>query len=134
MAINDDLVSFDLLETDHARVFREFQPAIEDIDDLVDVHSAKAVLGTVLQETRAGVDHEDPLAGVRVFFVDDDDAGWDAGSVKEVGGQTDDSVDRPLRTRARRMSTSALPRKRTPCVRMQAPLPVLFSLAPILFI
>ena len=54
---------------------------------------AEAVLGAVLHEARAGVDHEDALAGVGVFLVDDDDAGGDAGAVEEVGGQADDALD-----------------------------------------
>ena len=59
----------------------------------MDVLGAQAVLGAVLHEALAGVDHEDALAGVGVFLVDDDDAGGDAGAVKEVGGQADDALD-----------------------------------------
>ena len=88
-----ELVLLDLLEADHARVFRDFEPLVEDIDDLVDVLGAQAVLGAVLHEAGAGVDHEDALAGVGVLLVDDDDAGGDAGAVEEVGGQADDALD-----------------------------------------
>ena len=88
-----EIVLLDLLEADHARVFREFEPLVEDIDDLVDVLGAEAVLGAVLHEAAAGVDHEDALAGVGVLLVDDDDAGGNAGAVKEVGGQADDALD-----------------------------------------
>ena len=59
----------------------------------MDVHAAQAVLGAILHEARAGVDHEDAFAGVGVLLVDDDDAGGDAGAVKEVGGQADDALD-----------------------------------------
>ena len=59
----------------------------------MDVLSAEAVLGAVLHEARAGVDHEDALAGLGVLLVDDDDAGGDAGAVEEVGGQADDALD-----------------------------------------
>ena len=59
----------------------------------MDVLGAQAVLGAVLHEAAAGVDHEDALAGVGVLLVDDDDAGGDAGAVKEVGGQADDALD-----------------------------------------
>ena len=34
-----------------------------------------------------------PLRAVGVFLIDDDDAGRDAGAVKEVGGQADDALD-----------------------------------------
>src|SRR5437899_41957 len=88
-----EIVLLDLLEADHARVFREFQSPIENIDDLMDIHGAEAVLGSILQEAPAGIDHEDALAGVGIFLVDDDDAGGDTGAVEEVGGQTDDALD-----------------------------------------
>ena len=79
-----ELVLLDLLEADHARVFRDFEPLVEDVHDLVDVLGAQAVLGAVLHEAAAGVDHEDALAGLGVLLVDDDDAGGDAGAVEEV--------------------------------------------------
>ena len=91
--IEVELVLLDLLDADHAGVFGDFEPPVEDIDDPVDVLGAEAVLGAVLHEARAGVDHEDALAGVGVLLVDDDDAGGDAGAVKEVGGQADDALD-----------------------------------------
>ena len=53
----------------------------------------QAVLGPVLYEARAGVDHENALTRMGVLFVDDDDAGGDASAVKQVGGQTDDALD-----------------------------------------
>ena len=81
------------VEGDHARVFRDVEPLVEDVHDLVDVLGAQAVLGAVLHEAAAGVDHEDALAGVGVLLVDDDDAGGDAGAVEEVGGQADDALD-----------------------------------------
>ena len=59
----------------------------------MDVLGAQAVLGAVLHEARAGVDHEDALAGVGVLLVDDDDAGGNAGAVEEIGGQADDALD-----------------------------------------
>ena len=59
----------------------------------MNVLGAQAVLGAVLHETRAGVDHEDALAGVSVLLIDDDDAGGDSSAVKEVGGQADDALD-----------------------------------------
>ena len=59
----------------------------------MDVLGAQAVLGAVLHEAAAGVDHEDALAGVGVLLVDDDDAGGDAGAVEEVRGQADDALD-----------------------------------------
>ncbi len=73
--------------------FGHFELPVEDIDDLVDVLRAQAVLGAVLHEAAAGVDHEDALAGVGVLLVDDDDAGGDAGAVEQVGGQADDALD-----------------------------------------
>jgi len=41
----------------------------------------------------AGVDHENALAGLGILFIDDDDAGGDAGAVEQVGGEADDALD-----------------------------------------
>ena len=46
-----------------------------------------------LMKPLRGVDHEDALAGVGVFLVEHDDAGGNAGAVKEVGRQADDALD-----------------------------------------
>jgi hypothetical protein len=53
----------------------------------------RSVLGAVLHEALAGVNHEDALAVVGVFLVEDDDAGGDAGAIEQVGGQADDALD-----------------------------------------
>ena len=62
----------------------------------MDILGAEAVLGSVLHEALAGVDHKDTLAGVGVLLIDDDDAGRDAGAVEQIGRQTDDALDIPL--------------------------------------
>ena len=77
----------------HARIFRDFQLLVEDIHDLVDVLGAQAVLGAILHEAAAGVDHEDALARLGVLLVDHDDAGGDAGAVEQIGRQADDALD-----------------------------------------
>ena len=66
---------------------------VEHIHDLVDILLAQPVLVTILHETFGGVDHEDARAGVGVLFVDDKDAGRNAGAVEEIAGQTDDALD-----------------------------------------
>ena len=63
----------------------------EDIDDLVQVALAEAVFVAVFDEALAGIDHEDAAAGRGVFLVEDEDAGGDAGAVKEIGRQADDA-------------------------------------------
>ena len=50
-------------------------------------------VGAVLHKTRAGIDHEDALAGVGILLVDDHDAGGDDGAEEEVRGQADDAFD-----------------------------------------
>jgi len=47
----------------------------------------------VLHKALAGVDHEDALAGVRLSFVQQHDAGRNTGAVKQVGGQANDALD-----------------------------------------
>src|ERR1035438_9103248 len=88
-----EVILFNLLDADHAGVFGDFEAAVEDIDDFVNVHGAEAVLVAVLEEAGAGVDDEDALAGVGVFLVDDYYAGGDAGAIEEVGRQADDALD-----------------------------------------
>ena len=68
-------------------------PLVEDIHDLVNILRAQAVLGTILHVARAGVDHEDALARLRILLVDDHDAGGDARAIKQIGWQTDDALD-----------------------------------------
>jgi hypothetical protein len=83
-----ELVLLDLLDGDHTRVLREFESPVEHINNFVNVLGTKSILGTVLHEVCAGVDHEDTLAGVGIVLVDDDDAGRDSCAVEEVCGQT----------------------------------------------
>ena len=88
-----ELVALDLLEGNHARIFLQLQPLVEDVHDLVNIPGAQAVLGTVLHEPAAGVDHEDAFSGLGIPLVDDDDAGGDARAIEQVGGQADDALD-----------------------------------------
>ena len=84
----------DLLDRHHAGVARiAFILPGEGVHDLVDVLLAQAVLRAVLHEALGGIDHEDALAGGGVFLVEHDDAGGDAGAVKEIGGQADDGLE-----------------------------------------
>ena len=59
----------------------------------MDVALPQPVLGAVLLEALAGVDHEDAAAAHRVLLVDHHDARRDSGAVEEVGGEPDDSLD-----------------------------------------
>ena len=88
-----EVVLFDFLDRNHAGELWNLKPPVEDIDDLMDVLGAEAVLGAVFYIARAGVDHEDAFAGVGILLVYHDDAGRDAGAVKEIGGQADDGLD-----------------------------------------
>jgi hypothetical protein len=59
----------------------------------MEVHAAQPVLVAIFREARAGINHENTLAGVGVFFVNDNEAGRDAGAVKQISGQADDALD-----------------------------------------
>ncbi len=84
----------DFLDGHHAGVARvAFILPGEGVHDLVDVLLAEAVLLAVLHEALGGIDHEDALAGGGVFLVEHQDAGGDAGAVKEVGRQADDALE-----------------------------------------
>ena len=43
------------------------------------------VLGAILHEAAAGVDHEDAFARLGVLLIDDDDASGDARAIEEIG-------------------------------------------------
>src|SRR5947208_2047868 len=75
-----ELILLDLREAHHAGVFGDVELPGENIDDLVDVLGAQAVLGAVLHVTCAGIDHEEALTRVGVLLVDNDDAGGDTGA------------------------------------------------------
>ena len=45
----------------------------------------KSVIRAVLHEPLIGIDHEDAFAGGGIFFVEDQDAGGNARTVKEIG-------------------------------------------------
>ena len=84
----------DLRDGHHAGVARvAFILPGEGVDDLVDVLLAKAILRAVLFKTLGGINHEDAFAGGGVFLVEHEDAGWDAGAVKEIGRQADDGLE-----------------------------------------
>jgi len=84
------------VERHHAGVARDLPIFIESllvegVDNAVDVLFAQAVLVAVFDEALGGVDHEDALAGWRVFLVQHQDARGDAGAVEQVGRQADDA-------------------------------------------
>ena len=61
----------------------------------MDVLLAQAVLGAVLLEALAGINHEDAFSGGGVLLVEHQDAGGYAGAVEEVCGQSDDRLQQP---------------------------------------
>lgn len=129
--IEIEVVLLDLLDTHHAGVFGYLQPLVEDIDDLVQVAVTQAVLVAIFQVATAGVHHEDPVGARRALpvplLVDDDDAGGNTSAIEQVGRQTDDPFDIALANEVFADVGLGITTKHTPCGRMQAPLPVLFS-------
>ncbi len=61
----------------------------EYIDDAVNVAFAQAVLITVFNVAVASVEHKDFATVCGTFAVKQENAGGDAGTVEEVGGQAD---------------------------------------------
>ena len=60
---------------------------------LWDIHIAQPVLGAVLHEAAAGVDHENALTRLGILLIDNHDASGDTSAVEEVGGQADYALD-----------------------------------------
>ncbi len=59
----------------------------------MDILSTQTVLGTILHETRTGIYHEDALAVLRFFLIDNNDTCRDASTVEKVGWQANDALD-----------------------------------------
>ena len=66
----------------------------EDVDDLMQIALTQPVLGAVLNEALAGIDHEDALADGGVVLVEHENAGGNAGAVEEIGRQADDALEK----------------------------------------
>ena len=92
------VVGDDFGKRHEAAVMRDFFLRVEGVGDFVDVLMAQAVFVAVFDVAAARVNHKYGAAvgevalvviggGDGARFVDDDDAGGDAGAVKEVGGQ-----------------------------------------------
>ena len=75
----------DLVERHPTGVTRLLDLLAEGIDDAVNIPLAQPILVAILDEALAGVDHENALARSGVFLVQHQDAGRDAGAVKQVG-------------------------------------------------
>ena len=83
----------DLVEADHTRVTWHIEHARIGIDDLVDVLVAQAVFRAVFDEAFGGIDHENAFARGGVLFIQHQDAGGNAGAIKQVGRQADDGLE-----------------------------------------
>ena len=88
-----EFVFLDLFQAHHAGELGYVDLLGEHVHDLVNVLLTQPVLGAVFHVAAAGVHHEDAFACMRVFFVDDDDAGRDAGAIEQIGRQADDAFD-----------------------------------------
>ncbi len=90
-------VILDIFQAHLPGIARHGLASLEHIYDPVDVAFAQAVFGAVFHEVLAGVDHEDAGADSHALgserLVDDDDAGRDAGAIKQVGRQANDGLD-----------------------------------------
>ena len=94
--IEVEVVLRDLRERNHARIFVDLGLLRESIDDLMDILGTQAVLIAVLHEAFRGIDHEDAGTRVGVLLVEHDDAGGNAGAIKQVWRQADDALDKAL--------------------------------------
>src|SRR6185369_1409891 len=83
----------DLCQRNHARVAGDFELAYKCVNDAVDILRAKTVFVAVFDEALGGIDHENTLARIGVFFVKHDDAGGDSGAVKELRRESDNAFD-----------------------------------------
>src|SRR5690606_13104151 len=83
-----ELVLLYFLKTNHSRVLWDLSLPCENIHYLMDILSTKTVLGAVLHETCAGIDHKNALAVLSLFLINNNNACRDAGTVEKVGWQT----------------------------------------------
>ena len=59
-----EVVFLNFGNADHPGVFRDFKLPDENIDNLVKIHVAQAVFGSVFHVASAGIDHEDTFASM----------------------------------------------------------------------
>src|SRR5450830_1433538 len=89
-----EVVLFDFFKTHHASVtWLAVVLAGEGIDDFMNILLTQAILGAVLDETSASVEHKDAFAARRMFLVDNNNAGRDTSAVEQVGRQADNAFD-----------------------------------------
>ena len=87
----------------------------------------QAVLGAVLAEAEAGIDHHETLAAPAPSLSSTTMQAREAGAVEQVGEQADDALMARRRIRLRRTAPSVLPRNSTLCGGPQAALSALLS-------
>src|SRR5207253_11028541 len=85
--------ALDLRKRSEPGIALDLRSLSEDIDDLVDVPSAKPVLVAVLDVAPARVDHQDPTTRSGALLVEHDHAGRNAGAVEKVDREPDDRLD-----------------------------------------
>ena len=86
-------VGFNIRMADHAGKARHVPLLQKHIHDFVDVAGAQTVLGAVLYEALTGVHHEDAPARGGLLLVQHHNAGGNARTVKQVGGQAYDTLN-----------------------------------------
>jgi hypothetical protein len=93
-------------------------------DDLLDVLIKETVLAFTFLEVLFGVDEEHVVW--LLAFLEHQNAHWDAGGIKQIGGQADNRINVPICQQLVRIRSSAPPRNSTPWGRMMAMTPSSF--------
>ena len=78
-------ILLNLGHTDHTRILRQIELAIEHIHNLMYILVAQTILVAILHIAFTGIDHKDTRASRSILLVQDDNAGRDTGAVEEVG-------------------------------------------------
>ena len=87
------VVADDLVVGGKMGVMGNIAKTVPCIDNALDVLLAQTVHVAVFDESRFGINHEDAFAVLTGFFVQNDDAGWDARTIEEIGRKPDDTLD-----------------------------------------
>ena len=82
---------------------------VERVHDFMEVLCPEPVLVPVLHEALAGIDHENSFAVGCVLLVHDNNACRNSRAVKEIRGQTDDSLDNSFLNQVTRISLRCCP-------------------------
>src|SRR5579885_1695055 len=83
--IEIEFVFLNISKGNHFTVAIDFSLLVKYIDNFVDIHFPQAIFITVFNESFTCINYKDAFTSLSVFFINEDNAGWYARAVKQIG-------------------------------------------------